>query len=125
MTPPDVPTKICQTCGRTFSWRKKWERSWETVRYCSDLCRREKPGDLDARLEQAILGVLASRDRGATICPSEAARAVEPDDWKPLMERTRRAARRLVRQGSLVITKGAQEVSPDDARGPIRLRLRP
>ncbi|MEQ9095653.1 MAG: DUF2256 and DUF3253 domain-containing protein [Phycisphaerales bacterium] len=120
-----MPTKICQTCGRTFSWRKKWERSWETVRYCSDLCRREKPGDLDARLEQAILGVLASRDRGATICPSEAARAVEPDDWKPLMERTRRAARRLVRQGSLVITKGAQEVSPDDARGPIRLRLRP
>lgn len=125
MTPPDVPTKICQTCGRTFSWRKKWERSWETVRYCSDLCRREKPGDIDARLEQAILGVLASRDRGATICPSEAARAVEPDDWKPLMERTRRAARRLVRQGSLVITKGGQEVSPDDARGPIRLRLRP
>ncbi len=125
MTPTDVPTKICQTCGRTFSWRKKWERSWETVRYCSDLCRREKPGDLDARLEQAILGVLASRDRGATICPSEAARAVEPDDWKPLMERTRRAARRLVRQGSLVITKGGQEVSPDDARGPIRLRLRP
>ncbi|MEQ8317586.1 MAG: DUF2256 and DUF3253 domain-containing protein [Phycisphaerales bacterium] len=119
----DLPTKICETCGRTFAWRKKWERSWEDVRYCSDLCRREKPGDLDARLEAAILELLSKRDRGATICPSEAARAVEPDDWKPLMERTRRAARRLVRQRKLSITKGGKIVDPDDARGPIRLRL--
>lgn len=123
MTPGDLPTKICESCGRTFAWRKKWERSWDEVRYCSDLCRREKPGDLDARLEAAILELLSNRDRGATICPSEAARAVEPEDWKPLMERTRRAARRLVRKRKLAITKGGRVVDPDDARGPIRLKL--
>ncbi len=123
MTPDDLPTKICESCGRTFAWRKKWERSWDEVRYCSDLCRREKPGDLDARLEAAILELLSNRDRGATICPSEAARAVEPEDWKPLMERTRRAARRLVRKRKLAITKGGRVVDPDDARGPIRLKL--
>lgn len=119
----DLPTKTCDTCGRTFSWRKKWERSWDDVRYCSDLCRREKPSDLDARLEAAILELLSQRGRGATICPSEAARAVEPEDWKPLMERTRRAARRLVSQRRLAITKGGKDVDPDEARGPIRLRL--
>lgn len=117
----DLPTKICETCGRTFAWRKKWERSWDEVRYCSDLCRREKPGDLDARLEAAILELLSKRDRGATICPSEAARAVEPDDWKPLMERTRRAARRLARQDKVLITQGGKPVDPDGVRGPIRL----
>ncbi|MFN4784761.1 MAG: DUF2256 domain-containing protein [Bacteroidota bacterium] len=28
------------TCGRPFVWRKKWERDWESVKYCSDRCRK-------------------------------------------------------------------------------------
>jgi hypothetical protein len=39
----DLPYKICPTCKRPFSWRKAWERTWETVIYCSDRCRRNKP----------------------------------------------------------------------------------
>jgi hypothetical protein len=35
----DLPTKVCLRCGLPFSWRKKWERDWETVKYCSDRCR--------------------------------------------------------------------------------------
>jgi hypothetical protein len=35
----NLPTKTCAACGRPFAWRKKWERSWEQVRYCSDRCR--------------------------------------------------------------------------------------
>ena len=35
----DLPTKLCTTCGRPFTWRKKWARDWEQVRYCSDACR--------------------------------------------------------------------------------------
>ncbi|OYX48218.1 MAG: DUF2256 domain-containing protein [Alphaproteobacteria bacterium 32-64-14] len=41
----DLPSKPCMACGRPFSWRKKWERCWEEVRFCSDRCRRDrKPG---------------------------------------------------------------------------------
>ncbi len=36
----DLPSKICAACGRPFTWRKKWARDWEQVRYCSDACRR-------------------------------------------------------------------------------------
>ncbi|WGT49210.1 MULTISPECIES: DUF2256 domain-containing protein [Thioclava] len=36
----DLPTKLCASCGRPFAWRKKWARDWESVRYCSDRCRR-------------------------------------------------------------------------------------
>ncbi|MGA1618478.1 MAG: DUF2256 domain-containing protein [Pirellulales bacterium] len=36
-----LPTKVCASCGRPFSWRKKWARCWEQVRYCSDRCRRK------------------------------------------------------------------------------------
>jgi hypothetical protein len=38
----DLPEKICATCGRPFSWRKKWERDWDNVRFCSDRCRMDK-----------------------------------------------------------------------------------
>lgn len=119
----EVPTRVCATCGRTFSWRKKWERNWDEVRYCSNQCRREKPGALDERLESAIFDLLSARDRGASICPSEAARAVEPD-WKPLMERVRRAARRLARAHRIEITQSGSPVDPDAFRGPIRIRLK-
>jgi hypothetical protein len=38
---PHLPEKICQHCGRPYSWRKKWERVWDEVKYCSERCRRE------------------------------------------------------------------------------------
>ncbi|MFM5364243.1 DUF2256 domain-containing protein [Aeromonas veronii] len=36
---PHMPEKICPVCQRPFSWRRKWARSWEEVRYCSERCR--------------------------------------------------------------------------------------
>jgi hypothetical protein len=35
----DLPQKTCATCGRPFTWRKKWAKVWDEVRYCSDRCR--------------------------------------------------------------------------------------
>lgn len=107
-----------------MEWRRKWADRWDEVRYCSDACRSTKPGAVDRALEEAILALLARRARGKTICPSEAARAVRPDDWRRLMERTRRAARRLVAHGRLDVLQKGQVVDPSTARGPIRLRLR-
>ena len=37
----DLPSKICPVCRRPFSWRKKWAKDWEAVRYCSDRCRHD------------------------------------------------------------------------------------
>jgi hypothetical protein len=38
----DLPSKTCPVCERPFSWRKKWERNWDEIVYCSQRCRREK-----------------------------------------------------------------------------------
>lgn len=35
----NLPIKTCPACNRPFSWRKKWEKNWEHVIYCSDACR--------------------------------------------------------------------------------------
>ena len=34
--------KVCCTCGRQFTWRKKWERCWAEVTTCSDRCNKER-----------------------------------------------------------------------------------
>ncbi|MFL2720407.1 MAG: DUF2256 domain-containing protein [Gammaproteobacteria bacterium] len=34
--------KICPICNRSFTWRKKWEKNWENVIYCSEKCKRSK-----------------------------------------------------------------------------------
>ena len=75
-------------------------------------------------LRQAILDLLQKRGPGKTICPSEAARAVDPTGWRDLMEPTRAVARELTAEGTLEITQKGQAVDPDSARGAIRLRLK-
>lgn len=125
---PGVPeTKTCASCGRTIEWRKKWERDWDEVRYCSTACRRHGVSETDRALERSITDLLAQRQGGGTICPSEAARAVAGPDagddaWRDLMEPARRAARRLVAAGEVEITQGGRVVDPSTARGAIRIR---
>ena len=36
----DLPQKICRVCGLPFAWRKKWERSWPNVQFCSERCKK-------------------------------------------------------------------------------------
>ena len=42
MNKRNLPTKICLTCERPFSWRKKWAKDWENVKYCSEKCKRNQ-----------------------------------------------------------------------------------
>ncbi|NCX96245.1 MAG: DUF2256 domain-containing protein [Chitinophagia bacterium] len=37
-----LPHKVCLRCNRLFTWRKKWEKDWDNVKYCSDRCRSSK-----------------------------------------------------------------------------------
>ena len=78
--------------------------------------------DTDRDLEDAIVGLLDQRASGATICPSEAARRVDPDGWRDLMPDARRVAGRLVDDGAIEMTQRGEVVDPATARGPVRLR---
>ena len=129
MTARTLPTKPCAGCGRTITWRKRWERDWDAVRWCSDACRRRGLTRTDEALEASLLDLLARRAASATVCPSEAARAVAAaegrgDGWRDLMEPARAAARRLVVAGAVDVTQGGRVVDPSTARGPIRVRRR-
>ena len=92
MSGSDRAPKTCVACGRTIEWRKKWERNWESVRFCSSACRRRGVRPVDDALESAITRLLGARSGKATICPSEAAQLVareqgaHDEGWRDLME---------------------------------------
>ena len=79
--------------------------------------------DRAGEIEAAILRLLAGRRDGATICPSEVARAVEPGNWRALMPEVRAGATAMAAQGRLRITQKGCPVDPETARGPVRLAL--
>ena len=72
------------------------------------------------RVRAAILDLALQRGRGKSLCPSEVARALDPD-WRPLMAEVRAVAAAMP---EVMATRQGQEVDPLTARGPIRLRLR-
>jgi len=37
----NLESKICEQCQRPMEWRKSWAKNWDSVKYCSDRCRRE------------------------------------------------------------------------------------
>ena len=82
----------------------------------------DRMDDVDARLERAIDALLDRRATGATICPSEAARAVDADGWRELMPLARAAAGRLAARGVAEVTQGGEVVDVRTAHGPVRLR---
>ena len=78
--------------------------------------------DVDGALERAIGTLLDQRRPEATICPSEAARAVDPDGWRDLMPAARAAAGRLAEAGDVEVTQHGEVVDVATARGPVRVR---
>ena len=36
----DFPKKQCPVCKKDFLWRKKWEKNWDDVKFCSKRCRQ-------------------------------------------------------------------------------------
>ena len=87
--------------------------------------RPRDPEPTGEALERAIETLLERRRPGATICPSEAARAVASgrgEPWRPLVSPAREAAGRLAEQGRVEILQTGQVVDLATARGPVRIR---
>ncbi|MEM7790708.1 MAG: DUF3253 domain-containing protein, partial [Verrucomicrobiota bacterium] len=62
--------------------------------------------------------------QGASICPSEPARAIYATaDWREKMGLIRDVASEMVIAGELEMTQKGHVVDPQNSKGPIRLRL--
>ena len=59
-----LPAKTCPACGLPFAWRKKWERDWEHVIYCSERCRRHRLGASQAEATATAAGATVAGGDG-------------------------------------------------------------
>jgi hypothetical protein len=76
----------------------------------------------DRCIRKTIAAMLQSRQQHATACPSEIARALQPQGWRDLMQRVREQALIMAKQGQLeVLQKGQPVPLGASPRGPIRL----
>ncbi|GAA1429109.1 hypothetical protein GCM10009616_10480 [Microlunatus lacustris] len=114
------PSKPCRSCGRRITWRKKWERDWDQVVYCSARCRSRGVTDVDRQLEERLRSLIRAAPRG--VGDVEVARAVDAQDWQAQVEPVRRAARRLVAAGEAEIVQGGRVVDGSTAAGPVTVR---
>lgn len=74
-------------------------------------------------IEDTIIELLLSRDKGKTICPSEVVRKLYPADWRDKMETVRSIGGRLAQENIIVITQKNQIVDVN-VKGPIRFKLK-
>ena len=74
-----------------------------------------------AVIARAIRRILRERRAGGSICPSEVARAIDPDDWRSRMADVRRVAAKLASEGEVIVTQRGRDVDILTARGPVRI----
>jgi hypothetical protein len=82
--------------------------------------------DQDA-IAAEILRQTAERGAAKSICPSEVARALAPEEeaWRRLMGPVRATALRLAREGQVEVLRKGKPVDPNqEVRGVIRLRVK-
>ncbi|MEU4690887.1 DUF3253 domain-containing protein [Actinoplanes sp. NPDC023714] len=82
-------------------------------------------GDQRVRLAAAMRALLWHRRADATICPSDAARAVGGESWRELMDTAREVAAELARDGEIVVRQRGADVDIATVTGPIRLARGP
>jgi hypothetical protein len=83
------------------------------------------PGGRRARLAAAVRALLRHRRPDATICPSDAARAVGGRSWRELMDAAREVAAELSQEGTIVVRQRGADVDVAAAVGPVRLARGP
>jgi len=99
-----------------MEYRSKWQKNWEEVKFCSQRCKQNK---IPTQYVEAIMVKLNTTDK--SICPSDVLSTEKKKD-KVEMEKVRSAARLLSIANKIEITQKNKVVSPQQFKGPIRLR---
>lgn len=81
------------------------------------------PERSEATIRRTILELLERRGPDKTICPSDAARAIDAAGFRRLMPSVRDTAQTMVQEGTIVVTQHGETVDLRTARGPVRLKL--
>jgi len=108
--PHNLPTKVCVTCQQRFTWRKKWESSWDDITTCSKRCNSERKREQRAANRPVRLGLTPLSDAKAE--DGDTSDAEGPEDPK-----VRKAARKAERKGLKAERRAKREGRADATVG--------
>ncbi len=77
----------------------------------------------ERRIEAAIMALLRSRRRGASICPSDVARIAGGKSWRVMLPNVRERAVKMSGRGRIEILRRGRVVRMDPTAGVLRYRL--
>lgn len=75
-------------------------------------------------IKKAILQMAAQRGPDKTICPSEVAKNLFPENWRNQMQNIRDAAFELQVENQVQILQKGKLVDIETSKGPIRIRVK-
>lgn len=75
----------------------------------------------DETVENAILSLVEARGAGKSICPTDAARALDAENWRARLNAVRNGAIRLALAGKVDILRKGKPVDPTDFKGVYRI----
>jgi len=78
---------------------------------------------MPASIADKILQMAAERGTEKTICPSDVARQMFPEDWRKHMDEIRKEAIELQKQGKVLITQKGIPIDTNNIKGPIRIKI--
>ena len=112
--------KVCPSCGRRFQWRKKWANSWDSVRFCSQRCRRHRPAMDESLAEDEIVALMGGKNGRID---SQALWAHFQRRFSAVSrEEVKSAARRLAHRGEVAWFRRGKRVDPCTCTGDFELR---
>lgn len=65
----------------------------------------------------------AARGTDKSICPSEVARAMFGNNWRPHMQTVRDAAFDLMEENQVIVTQKGKKVDRENLKGPVRIQI--
>jgi len=96
--PNNLPVKTCVVCQRPFTWRKKWERDWDSITTCSKRCNgARKQQDRQARRRGDLDSSDDESEEEAEVSSMDD--ASDPKAARKQAKKAAKAARRAVREG--------------------------
>ena len=78
----------------------------------------------DKEIADCIIDMAQIRGVDKSLCPSEIARALRPNDWRILMPAVRSVAYQLAARQLIKISQKGQDVSEKIVKGPIRISIK-
>ncbi|AMR31888.1 hypothetical protein A0256_10870 [Mucilaginibacter sp. PAMC 26640] len=79
---------------------------------------------MKTNLPQTILSMATERGPDKSVCPSEIARDLFPNDWRKHMQEVRAAAVELQNEGKVIITQKGAPVDVNHIKGPVRIKIK-